>query len=106
FPVAAVARAVPPRPHHPAPSGSEVTSMSSPPSSLDLIQRAAEKLRAAEQNSTIERAAQKLRDQAPATPPPATPIAAETHRQPDVGAGAGAAPGSTATDSQSWSGRS
>jgi protein-tyrosine kinase len=93
--------------------------MSTPPSSLDLIQRAAEKLRASEQGSTIERAAQKLRDaglqQMAATPaaaaapissgampimaPVVEPVrSAEPDDQPDQG--------NTASDAKSWSGRS
>ncbi|MBL8698823.1 MAG: AAA family ATPase [Alphaproteobacteria bacterium] len=80
--------------------------MSSPPSSLDLIQRAAEKLRAAEQNSTIERAAQKLREQAPAAVAPPAPVMGEPNRRSENPSSQAAAPGTPATDSQTWSGRS
>lgn len=93
--------------------------MSTPPSSLDLIQRAAERLRAGEQGSTIERAAQKLRDSvaqpsaAPASAP-AVPISSgpipilsqgpETSLQGDQPGHQDH--GNTASEAKSWSGRS
>lgn len=88
--------------------------MNSPPSSLDLIQRAAEKLRAAEQGSTIERAAQKIRDAAPgiaapgpaAAPAVASPASADAPRIGDPIAEKAGASSSSASDSQSWSVRS
>lgn len=92
--------------------------MSTPPSSLDLIQRAAEKLRAGDQGSTIERAAQKLRDAVaqPATAAPTAPAASITSGPTPIIAQSpeplrrveqpAQDKGNTASEAKSWSGRS